>query len=196
MKKKWILIGAAVAVAVVLLAGGLLYVKHMQSRPGVHVFDGKLYVDITGTGFTFDVESGELKGQTPVTVKGSAGVDASFDGTLSVLGYPVTETGKITHYSTLMDLENGFYEIHYSPACVHTETIDVTDEEGNATGTKTQQVNHLCNYQYIYVVYPENPDFLAVYIYDESETDYYCSVVADSEEQAKELYRWLRDKGI
>lgn len=196
MKKKWILTGVAVIVAVALLVGGLLYYKHMQSRPGAHMFDGKLYVDLQGTGFTFDVESGELIGETPVTAKGSAKVDDSFDGDLYVLGYPITETGTITDNSTLIDLENGFYEIHYSPSCLHTETVDVTDEEGNVTGTKTEQVNHLCNYQYIYVVYPENPDFLAVYIYDDAETDYYCSVLADSEEQAKELYQWLRDKGI
>ncbi len=196
MKKKWILIGVAAVVVAALLVGGLLYYKHMQNRPGVHMFDGTLYVNLQGTGFTFDVETGEIIGETPVTAQGSAKVDKSFDGDLNVLGYSLSETGTITHNSTLMDVGNGFYEIHYSPSCQHTETVDVTDEEGKVTGTKTEQKDHLCNYQYIYVVCPENPDFLAVYINDYAETDYYCSVLADSEAEAKDLYKWLRDKGL
>lgn len=197
MKKKWVIIGAVVLVlAIAVLIGIILYVNHMKSQPGVYVFDGDLYVDLEGSAFTFNVKSGEVIGETPVDVNGCTKGGEKFEGTLSVLGYPTTETGKISGDPFVRKLENNFYEIHYSPACLHAESVDVTNEAGEVTGTRTEQVDHFCNYQYIYCVNTDKPNFLAVYVYNMSKDEWYCSVVAENEEQAREGFQWLRDNGI
>ncbi len=185
MKKKGIKIAVIVAVLVVLAGvAALIWLHYLQNRPGAHLVGEQLYVDVSGTGFEVDKVTGKpIEKQTPVTVIGNTNKDDVFEGELMVLGYPITETGKITGDAVMEDLGDGFYSIYYAPACTHTETVN---------GVEVPK-RHMCAYEYVYYFYPEDPDFLIVSVYEWQEYggDYHYIVVADSEEQAREDYLWF-----
>lgn len=198
MKKKWIFIGIAVVVAVAVAVCALLLLKKKKEQPGIHLVDGDLYGNLNGTGYAFllkdgKLSDGECEGETQVVVKGSTNSRGEFEGTLSVPGFPITESGTISGAASLVEDGNGFYELHYNPVCTHDETVEVTNGEGAVLSTHTGKETHSCNYQYIYRFYPEEADFAVVYVYDIAKSDYYCVVVADSEAQARERFQWMKN---
>lgn len=180
MKSKWIWI--SVIAILVLVVGLAVGAQLWLGRPGVHVFLGDLYVNSGGMGYTFEDKTGELLGSSLVTVDGFANdKDHVFQGELDVVAFPVTEAGDISG-DAIVTKVGGFYYIEYNPLCTHLETKD----DG-----RQYPVTHSCDYSYQYVVYPEDPGFLAITIYDAVKMDWHTVVVAGSEEQAKERYQWF-----
>lgn len=199
MKKKWIFIAVAVLAAVALAVTGLLLMKQKKDQPGFHFVDGRLYANVNGSGYAFlmddkgQIPEKDCEGQTQIVVQGSTDANDNFKGTLSVSGFPVTEKGTISGAATMVDAGNGFYEIHWNPVCTHEEVVGETNDQGATLSTHSTKQTHSCNYQYIYQFCPEKPEFAAVYIYDIAKADYYCVILADSEAQARELFRWMKD---
>lgn len=183
MKTKWLWI--SIAAVLIVAIGATLGVRMWMSRPGVRLFAGDLYVELGGMGYAFNDETGECIGSSQVTVDGQTDGGDIFNGTLSVLGFPITEGGTISGDPVMIEAGNGFYYIDHSPMCTHTETVANSDRE--------YPVEHFCDYSYQYVVYPDDPAFLAVLIYDSVEMDWYTVVVAGNEEQARERYQWFRE---
>lgn len=181
MKSKWLWI--ALVVVVILALVSFVGVQYWLGRPGVRVAMGDLYVERSGMGYAFNDETGECIGSSMVTVDGKSDGEGVFDGTLSVLGFPITESGTISGDPVMTEAGGGFYYIEYSPQCTHMEVAEGTDRQ--------YPVTHLCDYSYQYCVYPDDPQFLAVLIYDAVEMEWYTVVVADDEEQARERYEWF-----
>lgn len=184
MKGKWLWTG--IITALVLVVGAMLGLRLWGERPGVHMYFGDLYADLDGVGFVFDDATGEYIGQTPVAVDGRTEGDDTFVGELTVLSYPITETGTISGDPYVEEAKDGYYYIQYLPMCTHSETVDGV----------TQFEEHFCNYTYTYCVRPDDPQFLAVVIYDYNEEDYYTVVMAEDETQAKERYQAFLDSGL
>lgn len=180
MKGKWIWI--SVIAVLVLVIGGALGVQLWLQRPGVHVFMGDLYVNTGGMGYTFEDKTGECIGSSMVTVDGFANdKDHVFDGDLNVVAFPVIESGDISG-DAYVTRAGDFYYIEYGPLCTHLETTD--------TG-RQYPVTHACDYRYQYVVYPEDPSFLAITVYDSVKMEWHTVILAENEEQAKERYQWF-----
>lgn len=196
MSKKTIISAVAALVVLALAVGGLIYNKQMKERPGTHLFDGELYVHLDGVGYSFALKDGKLgdfQSETPVKVSGGTKGGEDFEGELSVLGYPITESGTISGTPAAVPGKNGFYEIHWNPSCTHTESVTETNAEGETVSSYDKKVNHFCNYQYIFVVHPDHPDFAAVYVHNIVKDANYVVILADSEDQAKELYHWMKE---
>lgn len=181
MKTKWLWI-AMFAVLVIAL-GVLLGGKLVLQSPGIRVFGGELYVDVSGTAYAFDDKTKEFLNVTQVNVDGYTAGTEIFEGTLSVQGFPITEGGTISGDPVVIDAGEGFYYIEYLPMCTHMETTE--------NGEREYPVKHMCDYSYTYCVYPEDPDFLAVIIYDSVEAKYYVVVLAEDQAQAESRYQWF-----
>lgn len=181
MKTRWLwiaIIGVLVIVLSVLL-GGKLFLR----SSGIRTFGGDLYVNVSGTAYAFDDQTGEFLDVTQMTVDGCTDGGGIFEGTLSVLGFPITESGTIAGDAVVTVTGDGFYCIEYLPMCTHMETAE--------NGEREYPLEHQCNFSYTYYVYPENPEFLAVVVYDYAEMEYYVAVMADSQEQAESRYAWF-----
>lgn len=179
MKSRWIWISLVVLLVVVLAV--VIGLQLWLTGPGIRVFGGELFVETSGMGYAFNDETGECIGSSLVQVDGQTDGSDVFSGELSVLGFPVTEAGTISGDPVVTEAE-GFYFIEYTPKCTHMETT--------ASG-REYPVEHFCDYSYQYCVYPEDPDFLAVLIYDNVEMEWHTVVIADNEEQARERYEWF-----
>ena len=178
--KKWILI--AMTLLVIALTVTVIGVNHWYHSGNVRVMGGRLRVDITGVGYIIEQETGEVTGQAPLKVLGES--DAAnkevFVGDLDVMGYINEADGTMTSNKGVMKGENGYWEIRQLDNCRHVEE----DDSGNS-----KVVNHSCKYSYIYYVHPDKQDFLIVRVKDKYAMYPLYVVLADSEEEALQIYQ-------
>ena len=180
---KWIWIG--MTLVVIALTAVVLGVNAWYNSGGVRVMGNQLRVELEGTGYVFDGETGEVTGQSPVILRGNnlSADKQTFDGTLEVLAYQNEELGTVTGTSVVQEGENGFWMVHYLEQCLHYEDV----EDG------TEAVEHICDYYYTYFLYPKNPDFLVVLVESFKEDTPIYIVLADSEAEAAEAYTWFME---
>ena len=185
MKKKWkIILPATAAVLVLALIAGLIWLHYLKNRPGAHVVGGRLYADFSGVGYVIDAETGKMtEDQTPVLIKGKENKAGNFEGTLEMLGFPITQECTIKGDAVVEELGDGFYRIYYAPTCTHV----VEDITGR------RQETHCTTYEYTYFVNVNDPDFMVAYVYAwaQLDGDPKFVVYADSEEQAMQDYQWF-----
>lgn len=181
MNRKWIWISAAIPVA--LLAAAVIGLQIWYNSSGIHVLGGELKVKMEATGYVIDGDTGEVIGQTPVSVNGVSTESDQFDGEALVLGYQNVGEGFITDTKDLERTDSGFYLIHCMESCVH-------DEEVNG---KTETVQHLCEYYYTYYLHPDDPEALVVCVGNFDERKLLYVVCADSETEALEQYDWFME---
>lgn len=184
-KKKWLLIGGAAAL--VILVGVLCWLFW----PGYRMVGDRLFVDVQKVGFVFDPETGEILGETPVTVSGSADSadGGKFEGEILVLGYQNVSDGTITGSAGTEKTDDGYVLIHYLESCTHYEKVEF--ESGyDPEKDVTKKVEHLCDYNYTICLYPEDKDFLAVEVGNFYEDSLVYVICAEDEAEAKERYQW------
>ena len=181
---KWFWIG--MTLFVIALTAAVIGVNVWYNSGSVRVSGEDIRVNMEGTGYIFDPQTGELQGQTPVRISGETlSTDAEiFDGDLEVLGYPNQTDGTITTTSVVQKDDSGFWWIECLETCLHYE------QTGEDT---TTPVEHICDYHYTYYLYPENEDFLVVMVKDFDEKYPAYVVLGDSEEQARETYKWFME---
>lgn len=185
-KKLWIIIAAAAAVLVIVVVTlcALFW-------PGYRVVGDKLYVDIQKTGFVFDPETGEILGETPVKVSGTADSadGGDFEGEILVLSHQNMADGTVTGTAGTEKTDDGFVLIHYIESCTHYETVEF--ESGyEPENDVTKKVEHICDYYYTVCLYPEDGDFAAVEVGDYAEETLVYVICAEDEAEAKERYQW------
>lgn len=183
-KKLWIIIAAAAVLAVGIGVICWLF------WPGYRVVGERLYVDIQKTGFVFDPKTGEILGETPVTVSGTAksADGGDFEGEILVLGYQNMADGVVTGTAATETTDDGFVLIHYMESCTHYERVEFEDYQ--AEKDVTEKVTHICDYYYTVCLYPENKDFAAVEVGDYAEESLVYVICAEDEAEAKERYDW------
>lgn len=185
MKKKWkIILSVTAAVLVLALIAGLIWLNYLKNRPGAHLVGGRLYADFSGVGYVIDAETGKMtEDQTPVLIKGKENKEGNFEGTLELLGFPITQEGTIKGDAVLTELGNGFYSIYYAPTCTHV----VEDTTGR------RQETHYTTYEYTYFFHEDDPDFMIAYVYSWAPVDGDAKYVvyAANEEQAMQDYQWF-----
>lgn len=181
---KWFWIG--MTLLVVVLTAAVIGINTWYSSGSVRVVGGDIRVNLSGTGYIFNAETGELEGQTPVRVTGETlATDAEvFSGVLEVLGYVNVTEGTITTTKAVLRDDSGFWQIECLETCLH--------YEDTADGGKTP-VEHICDYYYTYYLYPQREDFLVVAVkdFDEEYPDYV--VLGGSEDEARETYQWFME---
>lgn len=186
MKKKLII---GIVVAVLLLAlivtAVIIIVKYGKFHSeGVHLDGDYIHVEGTWTGYAFDPETGELVGQTPVTINGNSDKkEKKFNGEMSVLGYRNVRDGQIVATTVTEPTDTGFYLIHYFEECYHEADLE----------NKVSAYSHQCEYYYTYYFYPEKGDFVAVEVMNSEFEDDVTVICASSEEQAKADFAWFME---
>ena len=178
--KKWILI--PVFALLLGIVGTIVGMNLWYKTGNVRVLMGNLRVKLSGNAYVIDHETGEIIGQTLVMVDGQtvSGTDGAFNGTLDVMDYYNENEGTLTSNKGVLQGEDGYWEIHLLENCCHTEE--------NEDGT-SKEVNHSCKYSFIYIVHPDKQDFMIVRVKDKYEVYPLYAVMADSEEEALQLYR-------
>lgn len=155
----------------------------IKNASGCHVVDDRLYAHFAGDCYVFREKDDELVVLTSVSVDGNQTAKDTFKGTLELLDYQHSEDGFIEG-TPLVSKVGDFYTILDRKTCRHNET----DEAGN-----NKMVTHFTDYEFTYYVYPENPKFLAVIIYEHLLDDYYVGILANSEAEARTYYRWFQE---
>jgi hypothetical protein len=182
--KKWFWIG--MTLFIVAITAAVIGVNYWYHSGTVRATGEKIRVNMEGTGYIFDPQTGEVTGQTPVRVSGEtrASDKDMFDGYLEVMGYVNLTDGTVTTTSVISKDDTGFWQIECIENCRHFE---------NGQNGATVPVEHLCDYHYIYYFYPEKQDFLVVMVKDFDEPHPVYVVLADSQEQAEETYKWFME---
>lgn len=182
-RNKWIWIG--MTVLVIVLTAAVIGVNAWYNSGNVRVMAGKLRVEMSGVGYIISQETGEIEGQTLVSVNGKTldGDKETFDGDLEILDYYNEADGTVTTTKAVTEGADGYWEIHHLESCKHYEE----DENGNM-----QAVNHSCRYRFIYYVHPDKQDFLVVRVKDKNEMYPVYVVLADSEEEALQIFNDFR----
>jgi hypothetical protein len=190
MKKKWIIIGVAALIILGLLTW--LVVDYAIERKeqkekdalknafGFHIVDGKLYARLYGDCFIFDSNGQAV--DSYLSCQGAEGDDNIFAGDLAVMGFEPPEDGYITHEPLVQRWENGIYTIFDHPNCRHNEP----DENGLSTW-----VTHTTRYAMTYLMREDDPEFLAVQIYDQNKYTYHVAILAQTEEEARAGWKWF-----
>ena len=181
-KNKWIIV--VMIVFVVALIAAVVGIHCWYNSGNIRVMGDELRVDLEGIGYIIDASTGEITGQTPIAAVGKTlESDSSvFNGELEVLGYVNETDGTITTSQVVTEGKNGLWEIHCLESCLHYEE----DSSG-----ATEPVEHLCDYYYVFYVYPEDQDFMVVCVESFEEDELVYIVLADSEDQALETYQWF-----
>lgn len=156
----------------------------LKASSGCHIVDDKLYAHFSGVCYVFDDKTDQLVMETAVVLDGEETEEDAFSGTLSVLDYQHSEEGILSGTPIVEKREGGFYTVHDLQTCRHNEP----DEDG-----LSNWVEHFTDYEFTYYVYPEDPQFLAVLIYEHLEDDYYVGILAETEAEAKETYQWFKE---
>ena len=195
MNKEKLIIGIIIAVSILLVAGIVFLVvdylneKELQREKdalkasyGCHVVDDAVYAHFAGDCYVFNDKTGEPEALTSVALDGYQSGE-SFVGTLELLDYQHSESGFLEG-TPLVTKMGDFYTILDRKTCRHAET----NEDGS-----NKMVTHFTDYEFTYYVYPENPEFLAVIIYEHVKDKYHVGIFANSEERAKEYYQWFRE---
>lgn len=178
--RKWIIV--SVIVLIVALVAAVIGINSWYHSGNVRVMGGRLRVNLSGVAYIIDHETGEVTGQAVMNVCGesdSANKDV-FVGDLDILGYMNEADGTLSSNKGVLEGENGYWEIRHLENCSHIEE----DENGNS-----KVVNHSCKYSFIYYVHPDKQDFLIARVRDKYEMYPVFVVLADSEEQAVQIYK-------
>lgn len=183
-KSKWIWI--CLILFVVILLGTVIGINRWYNSGNVRIGAQKLRVDLSGIGYIVDPATGKVTGQTPIGIEGECPdlEKGEFNGQMEVLGFVNETGGTITTTMAVGEGENGFWEIHCVESCLHYEE----DEKGNK-----MPVDHLCDYIYTFYVHPEKQDFMVVLVDSFDADDSSFIVLAGSEAEALETYRWFRE---
>lgn len=181
MNRKWIWI--SLTVLVVLLTAAVVGLQIWYNSPGSHVVGGQIKVQLEATGYIIDGDTGEIIGQTPVSVNGVSTGSDGFDGDVLVLGYQNVGEGVITETKKVERTDSGFYMIQCLESCVHQEMVN----------EQMQSVEHICEYYYTYYLYPKKPKSLVVCVGNFDERKLLYVVCADSETEALEEYGWFME---
>lgn len=183
MNRKWFLI--AIIVVVVLFVAAVVGLGVWFESPGVRVFLGDFHAEVSSVGYIIDSATGEVLGQTPVTVDGSTGRSEpnSFDGELTVLGYQNFSNGTITA-TKVVETAGEYYIINHLESCTHSEQ----DDNGI-----TKEVEHFCDYYYTWFFRPSDPEFLIVAVEDFEEENTYYVVCTPTEGEALQTYEWFQN---
>lgn len=180
MKKKSLWIAAAVLTGLLVVAFGIAL--WFFYAPGIHILGNTSHVEVRRTCYIINGKTGEVTGQTPVEINGTANGSGEYDGTVLVLGYQNEESGIITSQAAVERTDSGFYTIQYLEQCSHFE------EDKNGV---TKEVSHLCDFTYKVYLYPGRWDFLLVDVDDLDDEAVRYLVAAESEEEALEKYKWF-----
>ena len=181
MKKRWIWIGLLVLCLVALVATVIISNKWFNSG-NVRVMGGRVRVSLSGTGYMFDHETGEMLGTTLMSIEGVSRKDdkSIFDGWMNVLNYVNEYDGVLTTTMGTMEGEDGYWEILVSESCEHLERND----QGSL-----ETVTHSCKYSYTFYVHPDRQDFLVARVKDTYAVYPIYVVMADSEAEATQIYK-------
>lgn len=177
---KWIWIGAILFIIV--LIGVVVGINMWYNSGNVRAMGGKLRAELYGVGYVFNHETGELIGQTTVSVNGetSSSDKEIFEGLLNVKDYYNEADGTLTTTKGVLEGDDGYWEIRVRENCRHIEEND--------DGT-SEVVNHSCKYSYTYYVHPDKQDFLVVRVRDKYEVYPLYVIMANSQEEATRIYK-------
>ena len=185
MKKKWILgIAAALLLALIVTAVIIIAKYSKLNSPGIHIDGDYIHAEGVWTGYSFNPKTGEMVGQTPVTINGSSDKkDNKFNGEMTVMGYMNVRDGQVSATTVTEPTNTGFYLIHYFEECYHE-----ADQEN-----KVSAYSHQCEYYYTYYFYPEKENFVAVEVMNSEFEDDVMVICASSEEQARADFAWFME---
>jgi len=190
MKKKYIILGAVALIIVAVIT--CLVVDYaidrkaqkekdaLKSAFGCHIVDGKLYANFFGGCYIFDKDGQAVV--SSLSCQGSEGEESSFSGDLAVMGFEPEESGYILRDPVVQRWDGGIYTVFDYPNCRHNER----DENG-----LSKWVTHSTRYEMTYLMCEDNPDYLAVQIYDRDDYVYYVAILADTEEEARAGWKWF-----
>ena len=179
--KKWIWLSVAV-VLITALVLAVVGINQWYNSGNVRVLGKRVRVDLMGTGYMFEHETGEFLGTTMITLDGKSmkSEPEIFDGWMNIFDYVNEYDGTLTTVMGVMEGEDGYWEICVNETCRHLEE----DESGN-----TQVVNHSCKYSYTFYVHPDRQDFLVARVKDKYEVYPVYVVMANSKEEAAQIYQ-------
>ena len=179
--KKWIWISVLVLfiVALVVTVAGF---NSWFNSGNVRVAGGRVRVSLSGTAYMFEHETGEMLGTTMISIDGVSkkGDKEIFDGWMNVMSYVNEYDGTLTTTMGTMEGENGYWEILVNESCTHLEEND---------NGAMEAVTHFCKYSYTFYVHPDKQDFLVVRVKDSYAVYPVYVVMADSEEEATQIYK-------
>ena len=181
MKKKWIWISLLV-LSIAALAATVIGFNSWFNSGNVRVMGGRVRVSMSGTGYIFDHETGEMLGTTLMSIDGQSRKDEKelFDGWMNILNYVNEYDGVLTTIMGTMEGDDGYWEIVVSESCKHLEEND----QGSL-----ETVHHSCKYSYTFYVHPDKQDFLVARVKDSYAIYPYYVVMADSQEEATRIYK-------
>lgn len=178
--KKWIFLSILVVLitALILMVVG---VNRWFYSGNVRVVGGRVRVSLSGNAYMFDHETRELLGSTLVSIDGVSekGDGNLFDGLFNVMDYINEYDGTLSTTMGVLEGDDGFWEIHVMESCTHLEETQ--------SGTM-KEVTHACKYSYEFYVHPDKQDFLVVRVKDSYAVYPVYVVLADSEEEARQIY--------
>ena len=157
---KWIWI-ALVILFIAALAVTIVLVNRWYLSGNVRTTGQQVRVDLSGKAYIFEHETGEMLGETMMTLYGETkpGNLEVFDGWMNIMNmeYMNEYDGVLTTTMGVLEGEDGYMEIHVHESCTHVETND--------RGTK-EEVTHACKYTYEFYVHPDMQDFLVARVKD------------------------------
>ena len=179
---KWIWI-ALVILFIAALAVTIVLVNRWYLSGNVRTTGQQVRVDLSGKAYIFEHETGEMLGETMMTLYGETkpGNLEVFDGWMNIMNmeYMNEYDGVLTTTMGVLELEDGYMEIHVHESCTHVETND--------RGTK-EEVTHACKYSYEFYVHPDKQDFLVARVKDSYAVYPVYIVMAPTEEEATRIY--------
>ena len=181
MKNKWIW-GTVAVVLITALVLTLVFTNQWFNSGNVRVMGGRVRVSLSGVGYMFDHETGELLGSTMMSIEGEnlKSDKTVFDGWMNILDYVNEYDGTLTTTMGTVESDDGYWEILVNESCTHVEEND----RGNM-----ERVTHSCKYSYTFFVHPDKQDFLVARVKDKYAVYPVYIVMADSEEEATRIYQ-------
>ena len=181
MQRKW---GWLLAAAVIILVGSVLGIRIWFMSPGVHVLGKEIHVNLTEICYLIDGQTEEVLDETILSINGgtSRSDRMLFDGEMKVLGYENSASGTVTGIKSIEVTDSGCWMITHIENCTHQENVDGIIKD----------VEHFCDYQYTYYVYPEDPQATVVLIDSFNDpAPIYAVCASDEEEAQKDFVRFL-----
>ena len=181
MQRKW---GWLLAAAVIILVSTVLVLRIWFMSPGIHVLGKEIHINLTESCYLFDGETDELLDETILSINGgtSRSDRTLFDGEMKVLGYENSASGTVTGIKSIEVTEAGCWVITHIENCTHQENVDGIIKD----------VEHFCDYEYTYFVYPDDPQATVVLIESFNDrTSVYAVCASDEEEARRDYVRFL-----
>ena len=178
--KKWIWLSILVIFITALILT-VVGINRWFYSGNVRVMGDQVRVSLSGKAYMFEHETRELLGTTLISIDGVSdkGEGNFFDGQFNVMDYINEYDGTLFTNMAVLEGDDGFWEIHVLESCTHLEET----EEGYQ-----KEVTHSCKYSYEFYVHPDKQDFLVVRVKDSYAVYPVYVVMADSEEEAWQIY--------